>query len=322
MSGRVLVTGATGFVGRRVTSTLLACGRQVRAAVRSAAVSVLTPGLHAVVEDLGPQTDWRSALEGVDSVIHLAARVHVMQDTAQDPLAEFRKTNVAGTLHLARQAVEAGVRRFVFISSVKVNGEATVPGRPFAAGDVPAPGDAYGISKHEAEAGLQALAAATGLEVVIIRPVLVHGPGVGANFLSMMRWLHRGVPLPLGAIHNQRSLISLDNLVDLIITCLDHPRAAGQVFLASDGEDLSTTALLQRTAKALGRPARLLPVPEALIQGMARLLGRQDLAQRLCGSLQVDIGTTRDLLGWTPPLTVDAGLALTADSFLRGLEQR
>ncbi len=322
MSRRALVTGASGFVGRRLTSTLLASGRQARAAFRSAPSPEAAPGDQIVVGDLGPETDWRPALEGIDSVIHLAARVHVMQDAALDPLAEFRRVNVAGTLHLARQAIQAGVRRFVFISSVKVNGEATVPGRPYAAGDAPAPVDAYGISKHEAELGLQALATATGLEVVFIRPVLVYGPDVGANFLSMMRWLHRGLPLPLGAIHNRRSLLALDNLVDLIITCVDHPAAAGQTFLASDGEDLSTTALLRRTATALGKPAHLIPVPAALISIAARLVGRQDLAQRLCGSLQVDIGKTRDVLGWTPPLTVDAGLALAAGSFLQTLEQR
>lgn len=275
-----------------------------------------------MVGDLEATTDWRTALDGVDSVVHLAARVHVMQDTASDPLAEFRRVNVAGTLNLARQAALAGVRRLVFVSSVKVNGEGTMPGRPYTADDVPAPLDAYGVSKHEAEVGLREIAKATGLEITIIRPVLVYGPGVGANFLAMMRWLYRGVPLPLGAIHNRRSLIAVDNLADLILTCLDHPGAANQVFLASDGEDVSTTELLRRTAQALGKPERLLPVPVPLLNLAARLLGKQDFAQRLCGSLQVDIGKTRAMLEWTPPLSLQAGLVLAAQDFVRKLEKQ
>ncbi|MDP2035595.1 MAG: SDR family oxidoreductase [Polaromonas sp.] len=322
MSGRVLVTGASGFLGRRLTATLAASGRDPRAAVRTAAPApAFAAGLEAVtVGELDAATDWRAALAGVDSVVHLAARVHVMQDTVADPLAEFRRVNVAGTLNLARQAALAGVRRLVFVSSVKVNGEGTAPGRPYTADDVPAPQDAYGVSKHEAELGLQDIAKATGLEVTIIRPVLVYGPGVGANFLAMMRWLYRGVPLPLGAIDNRRSLLAVDNLVDLLLTCLDHPGAANQVFLASDGEDVSTTVLLRRTAQALGKPARLLPVPVPVLGLAARLLGKQDFAQRLCGSLQVDIGKTRDLLGWTPPLSLQAALALAAGDFLRRAE--
>ncbi len=324
MSGRVLVTGGSGFVGRRLTAMLAASGREVRAALRASASSPALPaGVDAVtVGDLDAATDWRAALEGVDCVVHLAARVHVMQDTAADPLAEFRRVNVAGTLSLARQAAQAGVRRLVFVSSVKVNGEGTVPGRPYTADDVPAPLDAYGISKHEAELGLQDIAKTTGLEAAIIRPVLVYGPGVGANFLAMMRWLYRGVPLPLGAIDNRRSLVALDNLADLIVTCLDHPGAANQVFLASDGEDVSTTVLLRRTADALGKPARLLPVPVPVLRLAAGLLGKQDFAQRLCGSLQVDIGKTRDLLGWTPPLTLQAALALAAQDFVRRAETK
>jgi nucleoside-diphosphate-sugar epimerase len=323
MSARILVTGASGFVGRRLTAVLVASGHQVRAAFRTAAPPAVGPGYESVaVGSLGADTDWRNALDAVSTVVHLAARVHVMRDTVGDPLAEFRRVNVAGTLSLARQAVEAGVRRFVFISSVKVNGEGTAPGQPYTADDRPAPVDAYGLSKHEAELGLLELAKSTGLEVVIIRPVLVYGPGVGANFLAMMRWLYRGVPLPLGAIHNRRSLVAVDNLVDLIIRCLDHPAAANQIFLASDGDDLSTTELLRRTARALGRPARLLPVPVALLNMAARVLGKQDFSQRLCGSLQVDIGKNRSLLGWTPPLTVDAGLALAARHFLNGLKKQ
>ncbi len=266
---------------------------------------------------LGADSDWSSTLARVNIVVHTAARVHVMHDTAVDPLAEFRALNVAGTLAVARQAARAGVRRFVFLSSVKVNGEATVAGRRFAADDAPAPVDPYGVSKLEAEQGLFTLAAETGMEVVIIRPPLVYGPGVKANFLSMMRWLARGVPLPLGAVrHNRRSLVALDNLVDLIVTCLDHPAAVNQVFLAGDGEDLSTTDILRRLAAAMGVPARLLPVPVGVLEAVAALLGKRHVVQRLCGSLQVDISKTRRLLDWTPPVTVDEGLRRTAQDFL------
>lgn len=255
-------------------------------------------------------------MKGVDVVIHCAARVHVMHDQAVDPLIEFRKVNLAGTLNLARQAAAAGVQRFVFISSIKVNGEGTAPGMPYHADDAVTPLDAYGISKHEAEQGLLALAAETGMEVVIIRPVLVYGPGVKANFLNMMSWLYKGIPLPFGAIYNKRSLVALDNLVDLIVTCIDHPAAANQVFLVSDGDDLSTTDLLRRMGRALGKPARLIPIPSKWLEFGARLLGKQALAQRLCGSLQVDISKTRELLGWTPPVSVDEGLRKTAEYFL------
>ncbi|MBI2725927.1 MAG: SDR family oxidoreductase [Polaromonas sp.] len=311
MNRTVLITGASGFVGRHLTIALRAAGRDVRAAFRS--VQPATPGVDSVqVGSLGPDTDWTGALHGIDTVVHLAARVHVMQDKVLDPLAEFRRVNVEGTLALARQAAAAGVRRFVFVSSIKVNGETTSPGKPFTADDTPAPQDAYGISKYEAETGLLALSAATGMEVVIIRPVLVYGPGVGANFLSMMRWLKKGVPLPLGAIRNRRSMVALDNLVDLIAVCMDHPAASGQVFLASDGEDLSTPDLLRRTASALGTRAFLVPVPAIFLKVAAGLIGKGDVAQRLCGSLQADISKNRVLLGWTPPVSVDAGLVMAA----------
>jgi UDP-glucose 4-epimerase len=241
-------------------------------------------------------------------VVHTAARVHVVQEAAADPLEDFRRVNAQGTLNLARQAAAAGVRRFVFVSSIKVNGEATQLGSPFTADDLPAPLDAYGISKMEAEQGLRELAEQTGMEVVIIRPPLVYGPGVKANFAAMMRWLRRGVPLPLGAIHNVRSMVALGNLVDLLVTCLKHPASAGQTFLVSDGEDVSTTQLLRRTAHAMGKTAFLLPVPASLLKWAAAIMGKREVAQRLCGSLQVDIEKTRRLLGWNPPLTLDQGL--------------
>lgn len=315
--GRVLVTGATGFVGAALVPVLRRRGWRVRAAVRE-------PGRtgadeETLVGSLGEPFDWSSALRGVDCVAHLAARVHVMRDTAADPLAEFRRTNVAGTLALARAAAEAGVRRFVFVSSVKVNGEGTREGVSFGADDPPAPVDPYGVSKREAEDGLFEIGRNTGIEVVVIRPPLVYGPGVKANFEAMMRWLARGLPLPLGAIRNRRTLVGLDNLVDLIATCLEHPAAAGEIFLAGDDEDLSTTDLLRRLAAALGVRARLLPVPASMLETGAALLGKRAVAQRLCGSLQVDIGKARRLLGWMPPVAVDEGLRRTAAHFL---EQR
>lgn len=312
----ILVTGANGFVGRSLCAALVSSGQTVVAATRHA-LSESGPHIsNFQISTLTADTNWQGGLQGCDAVVHLAARVHVMADTATDPLTEFRRVNVEGTLNLARQAVAVGVRRFVFISSIKVNGESTPLGQAFAADDVADPQDPYSISKHEAELGLRRLAAESGMEVVIIRPPLVYGPGVKANFQSMMRWLKRGVPLPLGAIHNKRSLVALDNLVDLIITCLDHPAAANQTFLVSDGEDLSTTELLQRLGLALGRPARLLPVPTLLLKAGAAVLGRRDMAQRLCGSLQVDITKARTLLGWTPPISVDEGLRRTAQGFL------
>ena len=313
---RVRVTGANGFVGRALCAEASVRGFVVGGVSRSACH---LPGdtESLVVGSLDERTDWRAALTGADIVIHLAARVHVMQDTATDPLVEFRRVNVQGTLNLARQAAAAGVRRFVFISSIKVNGETTELDQPFTADDEPAPLDPYGISKMEAEQGLRKIAAGTGMEVVIIRPPLVYGPGVKANFLSMMRWLRRGVPLPLGAIHNRRSMVALDNLVDLILTCIDHPAAANQTFLVSDGEDLSTTQLLQRLGRALGKPARLIPVPAMLLKVGAALVGKPAIAQRLCGSLQVDISKTQQLLGWTPPLSVDEGLKRAAEGYLR-----
>ncbi len=308
----ILVTGATGFVGGSLLSRLARDGIEARACVRHDRVGMPRGISTWHVGDLTGDADWRQALVGIRVVVHVAARVHVMDETATDALSEFRRVNVQGTLNLARQAAAAGVRRFVFISSIKVNGEATPPGRPFVADAAPAPLDAYGISKMEAERGLIEIADETGMEFVIIRPPLVYGPGVKANFAAMMRWLRYGVPLPLGAIHNQRSLVSIDNLVDLIVTCLRHPSAANQIFLVSDGEDVSTTELLRRMSQAMHRPARLIPVASGLLEQAAALLGKRDMAQRLCGSLQVDIQKTRQVLGWSPPFTLDQGLKKAA----------
>lgn len=311
MTPQLLITGAIGFVGKAVCVQAVRHGFVVRGALRMRG-KVPSCIEEFAVGEINVATDWGSALRDVNAVIHLAARVHVMHDTEADPLTAFRAVNVDGTLNLARQAVAAGVRRFVFISSVKVNGESTEPGRAFAEADVANPQDAYGVSKHEAEQGLRQIAADTGMEVVIIRPPLVYGPGVKANFAALMRAVQRGWPLPLGAVHNQRSLVALDNLVDFIVTCITHPQAANQTFLVSDGQDLSTTELVRGMARAAGVPARLLPVPVWALQAGARLLGKGDAVQRLCGNLQVDISKARELLGWLPPVSVEEGLRRAA----------
>lgn len=302
---RILVTGATGFVGTALVRRIVADGKVVaRAAVRRETHDLPSEVEYVAIGDLDKDLNWQQALAGVDAVVHLAARVHVMRESTVDPLAEFRRVNVAGSLKLAHQAAAAGSRRFVYLSSIKVNGEAGV----FTEADRPAPEDAYGISKHEAEQGLQEIATNTGLEVVIIRPPLVYGPGVRANFHALMRAVACGIPLPLGAIDNRRSLVALDNLVDFILVCAAHPAAANELFLVSDGDDLSTSDLIRRLARTMGRPARLIPVPPAMLMAAATLLGKRDVARRLLGSLQVDICKARRLLTWMPAVSVDEGL--------------
>ncbi len=312
---RLLITGANGFVGRALTIQAIVRGLSVRAVCRSYAS--LPKAIECVsVGEIDSNTDWHDALRGCDVVVHLAARAHVMDDPAVNTLSEFCKVNVYGTLNLARQAVEAGVKRFVFISSIGVNGAETFSS-PFIVQDAPAPHSPYAASKHEAELGLQALALETIMEVVSIRPPIVYGPDAPGNFGSLMRWLSLGLPLPLGNVtQNRRSLVALDNLVDLILTCVQHPKAANQTFLVSDGEDLSTTELLQRIGKALNRPARLLPVPVRHLAFAARLLGKGAVAQRLLGSLQVDISKTCELLDWKPPISVEEGLRRAAQKRL------
>ena len=316
----IFVTGASGFVGTALINRLRNDSRfQVRAISRRA---LSIDGVEALIgQNLGPDATWTNAIRDTDTVVHLAARVHVMRDSTVDPLAEFRNVNTAGTQRLARDAAAAGVRRFIYLSSIKVNGENTDPGRPFRERDDPAPADLYGISKFEAEIALGHIGRQTGMEIVTIRPPLVYGPGVKANFRRMMQWLYRRVPLPFGAIDNRRTLIGLDNLVDLITTCISHPRAGNEVFLAGDGEDLSTSDLLERLGLALGRQARLIPVPAVLLRLALGALGQRDVAQRLCGWLQVDISRARDVLSWDPPVSVDEGLRRVANDFVTRLSQ-
>ena len=309
----ILITGANGFVGTALCAELLqSTSHTVFAAQRH---PLFLPGLKPIpithLADLTPH------LPQIDAIVHLAARVHQMHDTAPDPLAAFRAVNTTATAHLAQAAAQAGVKRFIYLSSIKVNGEHTRPGQPFTAQDLPHPQDPYGISKAEAENQLRQIAQHTGLEVVIIRPPLIYGPGVKANFHNLMTWVDCGIPLPLGAIPNRRSLVALPNLVDLMITCLTHPAAAHQTFLVSDNHDLSTPELLKTMARALGKPSRLIPIPSPWLQALATLVGKPHLAQRLCSSLQVDIRPIQHRLGWTPPVSISDAMAITAQDFQR-----
>lgn len=310
----ILVTGASGFVGRALCEALTAAGRPPRIAVRAASPAVPDA---VPVGEVGPDTDWRAALDGIRCVVHLVARTHVLQESAADPLSESRRINVQGTERLARAAAEWGVRRFVFLSSVKVNGERT-DARPYTEDDPPAPEDAYGISKLEAEQALAAVTASTGLEVVVLRPPLVYGPGVKGNFLRLMDAIARGLPLPLASITNRRSLVHVGNLAGAIVVALDAPQAAGRTYLVSDGEDLSTPELVHAIARALDRRPRLLPFPPRMLEAAAALLGRGAEARRLTGSLQVDSSRIRRELGWRPPISLAQGLAETA-RWYRGL---
>lgn len=311
----VLVTGATGFVGGEVCHQLLNRGWRVRAALRRA--SDLPVGVESVVVgDIGADTDWSAALDGVVAVIHLAARVHVMHENASDPLGEFRRVNVAGTSRLATQAAAVGVGRLVFVSSIKVNGESTDGRPPFTEADPVAPSDPYGISKWEAETELLHIAAASNLEVAIVRPPLVYGPGVGGNLRRILRAVASGLPLPFASIDNRRSLVGVWNLADLLLCVLTHPRAAGETFLAADGRDLSTPELIRGLAAGMGRPARLFPVPQGLLTVLGRWSGRGAEMDRLCGSLEVDAGKARTLLDWEPPVAVEDGLRRTAQAIL------
>lgn len=316
----VLVTGGNGFIGRALCAELIRRGHSVRASLRTSSVDMSIADCQAVeISSIDAETDWADALHGITTVIHLAARVHVMRDDAINPLEEFRRVNVAGTEHLARVAAASGVKRLVYVSSIKVNGESTpfpanreIEQSVFTESEIPSPQDPYGVSKWEAEQVLHRVAEETGLEVVIVRPPLVYGAGVKGNFAQMFKVLSKGIPLPLASVQNLRSLVYIGNLVDALILCATHPAAAGQTYLVSDGEDISTPDLLRQLGAAMGCPARLLPCPPSLLKFSAGLAGMTNQVERLLGSLQVDSGKIRRELNWTPPFTLEQGIRMTA----------
>lgn len=309
----ILLTGANGFVGQHLGAYLSKQGYQVIATSRRSDVAFdYTPAHVVKVGVIDANTDWMTALEGVEVVIHLAARVHIMREKVADPLVEFRQMNAEGTMRLAQQAAEVGVRRLVFLSSIKVNGERTI-NHPFTEQDEAIPDDPYARSKWEAEQHLMDMAAQTGLEVSIIRPPLIYGPGVRGNFLSLLGLAAKGWPLPLAGIDNRRSLVGIKNLCSLIEVCTSHPQAAGEVFLISDGQDISTPELIRMLAEAMERPCRLWPFPTSVLATASKLLGQQGVWERLSGSLQVDISKARQLFGWEPPVPLEQGLADTVD---------
>lgn len=311
-----LVTGATGFIGSALIKRMNKIGIHPRGVVRERAERSLEGCSDTFFANLEQCVDWAAPLHGISVVIHTAARVHVMKEAAKDPLSKFRQINVDGTLELARQASLSGVKRFIFISSIKVNGEKTRPGHPFTERDAAKPDDPYGISKFEAEEGLKQIARQTGMEVVIFRPVLVYGPGVKGNFLSMITWLKKGFPLPFGSIQNLRSFLAIDNLIDIIMISLHHPSAANETFLVSDGDDLSTTQLLKYTAMAIGVRPILVSIPQFLLYGAFRFFGGMGLADRLCANLQVDITKAQRVLGWSPPISIADGIKKAVSSFI------
>jgi UDP-glucose 4-epimerase len=315
---KILITGANGFVGLPLVQHLTSTGHQVVGVVRSHD-SLTTLNSHIqlkAIGDIDEITDWQDCLDGAKSVIHLANRAHVMDEQTSNSLALYRKVNTEGTLNLARQAAAAGVKRFIFLSSIKVNGESTLPGQTLTCNDRHVPNDPYGLSKYEAELGLRLIAEKTDLELVIIRPPLIYGPGVKANFLKMMQWVEKGIPLPLGAIHNQRSMLGLDNLINFIELCLAHPDAAGQTFLVSDDHDVSTTELLREIAAAMHRPSRLISISQYFIDKLLIFLGQERISEKLCGSLKLDISLTKTRLSWKPPHTFKDQLSKTVLDYL------
>jgi UDP-glucose 4-epimerase len=309
----ILLTGGSGFLGEALLNDLV--NKNVRCLGRKKPSAISVSSFYQ--SEIHADTDFTVAVKDTNVLIHCAARAHVMDDKSSNPLEKFREVNTHGTLNLAQHAADAGVKRFIFISSIKVNGESTELGLPFKADDVFIPTDPYGLSKYEAEIGLRKIAEKTGMEVVIIRPPLVYGPGVKANFASMMKWVNKGIPLPLGGItENKRSLVSIDNLVDLIVTCIEHPNAANQTFLVSDDDDVSTTQLLVNMAIALDVPNRLIPIPSKWFSIVAKSIDKPAISQRLCGSLQVDISKTKELLNWIPPYSSAESMKKTANAFL------
>lgn len=315
MNNKILITGSTGFVGSHLLQMALAQNREVICPIR-ASKNATSHSRASQIQNIDRQTDWQPHLNNVHTVIHCAARVHVMNDTATDPLTAFREVNLHGSLRLAEQAAAAGVRQFIYLSSVKVNGEMTIDGQAFSENDPPLASDPYGISKQEAEAALLELGQRSGMAITIIRPPLVYGKGVAANFLSLLIWVKKQIPLPLGSIHNQRSFVFVKNLCDFILHCVQDPRAFNQIFLVSDGKDLSTTELLQEAAKALEVPSRLLPFPVSLMTFAAKLIGKKNITDRLCQSLRVDSQKAQKQMEWSPPYTIQQGLRESAASLI------
>jgi nucleoside-diphosphate-sugar epimerase len=314
---KIAITGATGFLGKPLTKELSEkfCDDAITPILRNSSKEFNNFDC-IVVNDIGPMTDWSDKLDGIDCVIHCAARVHVMNDADEDPLESFREINVRGTLALAKAAVRSSVKRFIFVSSIKVNGESTTCSLPYKASDDAYPQDPYGISKAEAEEGLQLISDETGMEVVIIRPPLVYGPGVKANFEAMLKLVSTGIPLPFGCINqNKRSMVYVENLISLIIECIKNPNAANHTFLVSDDDDLSTKAFVKSLSAGLGKSGLMLPVPNVLFFLAGKVLGKSAVIDRLCGSLQVDISHTKTTLNWHPPFTVVQGFAATAKYF-------
>lgn len=312
---KVLVTGASGFIGQSLCARLLNDGYLVAGVVRkNCSVNDIEV---VVVGDIGRSTKWDDALVDVDVVVHLAARAHVLKETEKTPLEKYRETNLYGTEQLARSAAIKGVKKFIFLSSIGVNGEVTTKNLKFKPDDIPKPHNDYSNSKWEAEEVLAKIGRKTGMEFVIIRPPLVYGEGVKANFHNLLCWLNKGVPLPFGAIKNKRSFISLYNLVDFIVTCIEHPKSAGQIFLVSDGDDLSTTELFYKLSYLLDRKTYLLEINEKIVKLLLSILGLNKLKHRLCCSLQIDVSKNKSLLGWDPPASVDEGLNKTVKSFLK-----
>lgn len=311
----ILVTGANGFVGRSLCLALANSGKEVVAATRHGLTNQAPYITDFRIGALNAENDWYSGLRSCDSVIHLAARVHVMRDDVENPLEAFREVNVAGTVNLARQAAAAGVRRLVYVSSIGVNGLLTEINRSYSETDIPNPHNAYALSKWEAEQSLRAIAGETGLEVVVIRPPLVYGYDAPGNFAQMMKVLEKGIPLPFASVHNLRSLIYVENLVDALILCAIHSAAVGQTYMVSDGEDISTSGLLRQLGAAMGCPMRLFPFPPVLLKLAGRLTGKSAQVERLLGSLQVDSGKIRRELGWQPPFTLQQGLQATAEQY-------
>ncbi len=311
----VLISGANGFVGRALCMRMIDDGWQVKGTVRLLEQAKKLSAIDYIqIRSIDSETDWTTALDQVDTVVHLAARAHVMTETHENSLYEFRRVNTEGTRRLAQMSADAGIKRLIFVSSIKVNGEGK--DTPYTEQDKPFPDGPYAISKWEAEQVLRKISSDTGLEIVIIRPPLVYGPGVKANFLSLFKIVDRGIPLPLRSINNRRSLIYLGNLVDAIVACVSHPDAVGQTYLVSDGEDLSTPELIRRLASALSKPARLIPFPPALLRLVGKIIGRPAEVERLLGSLRIDSSKIRNELGWTPPYTMQQGIKETVDWYL------